>query len=74
MKATGIKLVCSCLGGDINTYHGAFEVPVEDLIEKIKAEKDWVGGKFTQAYIEFDNKGNYYKVFLDINTLNKLIS
>ena len=74
MKATGIKLICRCLEGDINTYHDVFETTVEELINKAKVNKGWVGGKFTDAYIEFDNNGNYYKVFLDTNHLNKFIS
>ena len=74
MKVTGIKLVCRCLSGEINTYHGVFETTVEELINKVKVNKDWVGGRFTDAYLEFDNNGNYYKVFLDTNVLTKLIS
>ena len=73
MKATGITLTCECKRGDINTYHDDFEKTIEQLIDNIKVNKDWVGGKFISAYLEFDNKGDYYKVYLDINELTKLI-
>jgi hypothetical protein len=74
MKVTGIKLACRCLSGDVNTYHGRFETTVEEIIDKFKISKDWIGGKFIQAYIEFDNNGTYYKVFLDLDILTMRIS
>jgi hypothetical protein len=66
MKATGIKFVCERADGEITTWHDVFEKTVEDVINGIKHEKRWIGGKFLEAYLEFDNDGKYYKVYLDV--------
>ena len=66
MKATGIKLVCLRSDGEITTWHEKFETTVEDVIRKVKYDKFWIGGKFLEIYLEFDNNGEYYKVQLDV--------
>ena len=66
MKATGIKFVCERADGEITTWHDVFETTVEDIIRKVRHEKDWFGGTFLEIYLEFDNNGSYYKVQLDI--------
>jgi hypothetical protein len=66
MKATGLKLICESANGDISTWHDVFETTVEDVINKVKHQKNWIGGKFLEAYIEFNNNDNYYKVYLDV--------
>ncbi len=66
MKATGLKLICERADGEITTWHDSFETTVEDVINKMKHEKQWIGGNFIEAYLEFDNNGKYYKVYLDV--------
>lgn len=75
MKATGIKFICECKHGDINTWHDVLHTTVDEIINKVKYQKGWIGGKFTDIYLEFDNDGKYYKVHLDIamNGFNKLL-
>jgi hypothetical protein len=66
MKATGLKLICEQANGEITTWHDMFETTVEDVIIKVRHQKSWMGGKFLEAYLEFDNNGKYYKVHLDV--------
>ena len=66
MKATGLKLICERADGEITTWHDVFETTVEDVIRKVRHQKRWMGGKFLEAYLEFDNDGKYYKVYLDV--------
>ena len=66
MKATGLKLICERADGAITTWHDVFETTVEDVIRKVRHQKRWMGGKFLEAYLEFDNDGKYYKVYLDV--------
>ena len=66
MKATGLKLVCELANGDINTWHTTFDKTVEEIIHDVAYDKNWFGGKFLEAYLEFDNNGKYYKVYLDV--------
>jgi len=66
MDATGIKFVCERADGEITTWHDVFEKSAEDVIRDVRHQKDWVGGKFLDIYLEFNNKGEYYKVYLDI--------
>jgi len=75
MKATGIKFICELENGEINTLNCDFDRPVSKIIENYKILKDWVGGKFIEIYIEFENDGNYQKVQLDIkrNKYNQLL-
>jgi hypothetical protein len=75
MKITGIEIICQKANKDISTWHGVYETSVEDTINKIKHEQDWMGGKFLEIYLEFDNNEKYYKFYLDIkkNEYNKLL-
>lgn len=66
MKATGIKLVCERANGEIVTWHDVFETTVEDVIKKIRNRNQLIGGEILEAYLEFDNDGKYYKVYLDV--------
>ncbi len=76
MKATGIKLVCERANGEIATWHDVFETTVEDVIKKIRNRNQWIGGEILEAYLEFDNDGKYYKVYLDVKDrgYNQLLS
>jgi len=66
MKVTGLKLICERADGEITTWHDVFETTVEDVIRKVRHQKRWMGGRFLEAYLEFDNDGQYYKVYLDV--------
>jgi len=66
MKVTGLKLICERADGEITTWHDVFETTVEDVIRKVRHQKRWMGGIFLEAYLEFDNDGQYYKVYLDV--------
>ena len=75
MKVTGLKLICERADGEITTWHDVFETTVEDVIKKVRYQKRWFGGRFLEAYLEFDNDGQYYKVYLDVkdNGFNQLL-
>lgn len=73
MKATGIKFVCVRADKEITTWHDVFETTVEDIIREVRTKKQWFGGRFLEIYLEFDNYGNYYKVYLDPNKFNVLL-
>lgn len=75
MTPRGIKLICEHADGEITTWHDAFNTTVEDVIKKVVYHKDWINGKFIEAYLEFENDGKYYKVFIDIKKqkLNQLL-
>lgn len=73
LQATGLKLICERSDGEITTWHDTLETTVEDVINKIKHQKRWMGGEITKAYIEFDNKGDYYKVHIDTSRINHLL-
>jgi hypothetical protein len=66
MKAVGLKIICLRADGEITTWHTIFDKSVEDIIRDIMHEKNWIGGKFLEIYLEFDNQGEYYKVQLDV--------
>lgn len=76
MKVIGLKLICERADGEITTWHDVFEATVEDVINKIKHQKQWIGGNFLEVYLEFDNAGKYCKVYLDVKTngFNQLLS
>ena len=78
MKSTAVKLVFESESGIINTWYNVFteelSIPIEDMIIGLKEFKNWHNGKFIDAYIEFDNRGEYYTIHLDLGRLNKLIS
>jgi len=67
MKLLGLKLVCERADNEITTWHDVLETTVEDVIRKVRHDKNWMGGKFLEVYLEFDNHGKYYKVYLDVN-------
>ena len=75
MKITGIEIICQKANKDISTWHDVYETSVEDIINKVKHQKNWMGGKFVEIYLEFDNNGKYDKFYLDIkkNEYNKLL-
>jgi hypothetical protein len=66
MKTKGIKFICERRDGEITTWYDIFNTKVEDIINKVKYDKDWIGGKFLEIYIELDLNGVYYKVNLDL--------
>lgn len=76
MKITGLKLTCERADGEITTWHDVFETTIADVIKKVRHQKRWMGGKFIEAYLEADNNGEYYKVYLDVNNcgLNQLLN
>jgi len=73
MKATGVKLICERADGEITTWHTPLERTIEDVIEYVRYNKRWLGGKFLEIYIEFDNNGEYYKTQLDTRRFNHLL-
>jgi coproporphyrinogen III oxidase len=66
MKATGIKFIVEHKNEMISTWHDNFDMTVEEIINKVKHDKSWIGGKFLEIYIEFTDNRTYYKVYLDI--------
>ena len=66
MKATGIKFIVEHKNDMISTWHDNFDMTVEEIINKMKYNKSWIGGKFLEIYIEFNDNRTYYKVYLDI--------
>lgn len=76
MKATGIKIIVEHESKEISTWHDVFETTAEEIINKVKHNKGWIGGKVLEAYIEFAGKtyNEYYKVYLDVNKFNILLA
>lgn len=66
MEAKGIKIIVERADKEITTWHDVFEKPIEDIINGVKFQKKWMGGKILEMYLEFDNKGQYHKVYLDV--------
>jgi hypothetical protein len=77
MKSKAVKFVFESESGIINTWYDVWTEdlsrPIEDIVIGMKEFKNWYNGKFIDAYIEFDNRGEYYTVHLDLKRLNKLI-
>lgn len=73
MNTTGIKLICVRKDEAITTWHDVFEQSIENIINDVKDRKNWIGGKFQEIYLEFDNGGQYYKVVIDHSKFNYLL-
>jgi len=75
MIITGIKFVCERTDGEITTWHDTLSGKIEDVVNKIKHQKGWIGGEFQEVRIEFDVNGEYYKIYLNIEKckLNDLL-
>jgi len=77
MNITGVKMVCEQKNGDINTWHDVLvlEPNIESIINRVKYQKNWMGGKFLNIYIEFESNNKYNKIELDIkkNKYNELL-
>jgi len=74
MKPTGFKVVVERQDGQITTWHDVLDRKVESIILNVMQQKGWRNGKITEAYIEFDDNGQYYKVHLDCVRLTKVLS
>jgi hypothetical protein len=73
MKPTGFKIAVVRKDGEVTTWHDVFDRPAEDIIRSVVEFKQWEGGVVTDAYLEFDNNGEYYKIYLDAKRLTKLL-
>lgn len=74
MKSTGFKVIVERQDGQITTWHDVLDRKVEVIIKEVMDQKGWRNGKIIEAYIEFDDKGQYYKVYLDCVRLTKALS
>ena len=64
----GLKFICERKDKQLTTWHCTFDKPIEDIINEIKYKKKWIGGKFLEIYLEFENKDmKCTKYYLDIN-------
>lgn len=73
MKVTGFKVVVERQDGQITTWHDVLDRNVEKILLDVRKQKGWENGTVKEAYIEFDLHGEYYKVYLDCNRLNKVL-
>jgi len=75
MKCTGIKLICERKDGSITTWQDVFDRPVEEIINKVKYDKQWMGGKFEEILLSFGDGGGFFRVSLDIanSSYNQLL-
>jgi hypothetical protein len=67
MEVTGVKFICEHKNGDISTWHDVLNTRIDEVIRKVMHNKNWIGGRFLEIYIEFDINGKYYKTYLDID-------
>lgn len=75
MKPTGIKLVFEFTDGRIATWHDTFNSTVGETINNLYGMRNISKAKIIECYLEFDNDGEYYKVFIDVdkNKLNQFL-
>jgi hypothetical protein len=75
MENARIFLVCLRKDDEVTTWSEKLETSIEDVINKVKYDKNWIGGKFLQIKLEFENNGEYYKYSLDVknNPFNQLL-
>lgn len=77
VNCTGVKIICTRKDGAITTWHDVLTTSVEDVVNEVKYDKNWIGGKITEIYLEFDDvNGKYYKTYLDVKKggFNKLLA
>jgi hypothetical protein len=75
MENARIFLVCLRKDDEVTTWSEKLETSIEDVINKVKYDKNWIGGKFLQIKLEFENNGEYCKYSLDVknNPFNQLL-
>jgi hypothetical protein len=74
MQAKEIKFVVEHSDKRITTWNNKFDDKVENIINKLKHDQKWLGGKFLEISIAFDNNGVYYEVELDVkNSIYNLL-
>lgn len=73
MKAIGIKFIVERQDNEITTWHDVFEHPAEKILKDVMWLKAWENGTVREAYLEFDNGGEYYKIFLDCKPLTQVL-
>jgi hypothetical protein len=75
MENARIFLVCLRKDDEITTWSEKLETSIEDVINKVKYDKNWIGGKFLEIKLEFENNDEYYKYSLDVknNPFNQLL-
>ena len=74
MKVTGIKFVVERTDKAITTWHCSLTQKVEQIILDVKESKAWGNGTVNEAYIEFDDNGEYCKTYLDCAKLTKILA
>jgi hypothetical protein len=78
LELTGIKFVVQHNNSDrsITTWQQDVDDTIENMIRKLRHNHNWMGGKFLEIFLIFNNNGKYYKTLLDIDnsTFNNLIA
>jgi len=84
-----IKIIATTKNVDVNTWNDFLEKPIDEIINNLKKEKNWIIPEILDAYIEFNlfdqkaalfiNSGQinkYYKIYVDIKKqkLNELLN
>jgi hypothetical protein len=64
MECTGIKLSVIKLDGSITTWQDS-PGKIEDIINRVKDKKKWVGGRFEWIYLIFSFEGKFYKIYVN---------
>ena len=66
MENAKVFLVCLRKDEAITTWSEALNSSIEDVINKVKHDKDWIGGKFLEVSIELEINNVWHKYLLDI--------
>ena len=74
MKVTGIKFVLERSDKAITTWHCSLDKKVEQLLLDVKDGKAWGNGTVKDAYIEFNDNGEYCKTHLDCAKLTQILA
>lgn len=75
MEKARIFLVCLRKDDEVTTWSETIDTSIEDVINKVKYDKNCIGGKFLEIKIELEHNGIWNKYSLDIknNPFNQLL-
>jgi len=75
MENVRIFLVCLRKDDEVTTWSENLETSIEDVINKVKHDKNWIGGKFLEVTLELEDNRICKKYRLDIenSSFNQLL-
>ena len=66
MENARVFLVCHRRDDEITTWSETLNSSIEDVINKVKHDKNWIGGQFLEVSIELEINDKWNKYLLDI--------